>query len=236
GPASALVTDRAGFADTVDREIAARHTVTLNSDRVREALEGPQSAIVLVDDIDAGLRVVDAYAAEHLEVQTRNSAADAARVRNAGAIFVGAYSPVPLGDYAAGSNHVLPTSGTARHSSGLSVQTFLRGIHVVDYDEAALKEIAPAVVTLADAERLPAHGEAVRARFADLPADGATGAAERPDAGAGQGPTPPARDSGSRTCRCARTSGAAATTVRPNSTSRCSSTPTRTRTRPAGRW
>ena len=184
--ASVLVTDSAGFADTVDREIAARHTVTLNSDRVREALEGPQSAIVLVDDIDAGLRVVDAYAAEHLEVQTRNSAADAARVRNAGAIFVGAYSPVPLGDYAAGSNHVLPTSGTARHSSGLSVQTFLRGIHVVDYDEAALKEIAPAVVTLADAERLPAHGEAVRARFADLPADGATGAAERPDAGEGQ--------------------------------------------------
>ena len=168
--ASVLVTDSESFADSVDAEIAVRYEVTLNADRVREALEGPQSAIVLVDDIDAGLRVVDAYAAEHLEVQTRNSAADAARVRNAGAIFVGAYSPVPLGDYAAGSNHVLPTSGTARHSSGLSVQTFLRGIHVVDYDEAALKEIAPTVIALADAERLPAHGEAIRARFEDLAA------------------------------------------------------------------
>jgi len=156
--ASVLVTHSETLADAVDREIESRYEVTLNSDRVREALEGPQSGIVLVDDIEAGLRVVDAYAAEHLEVQTRN----------AGAIFVGAYSPVPLGDYAAGSNHVLPTSGTARHSSGLSVQTFLRGIHVVDYDQAALKEIAPTVVALADAERLPAHGEAVRARFEDL--------------------------------------------------------------------
>ena len=168
--ASVLVTDSETFADAVDREIEARYDVTLNSERVREALEGPQSGIVLVDDIDAGLKVVDAYAAEHLEVQTRDSAADAARVRNAGAVFVGAYSPVPLGDYAAGSNHVLPTSGTARHSSGLSVQTFLRGIHIVDYDQAALKEIAPTVVALADAERLPAHGEAVRARFEDLAA------------------------------------------------------------------
>ncbi|MET3859743.1 histidinol dehydrogenase [Dietzia sp. 2505] len=169
--ASVLVTDSVQLADAVAREVEARYTVTLNADRVREALEGPQSGIVLVDDIDAGLRVVDAYAAEHLEVQTRDSAADAARVRNAGAIFVGAYSPVPLGDYAAGSNHVLPTSGTARHSSGLSVQTFLRGIHVIDYDRAALKEIAPTVVALADAERLPAHGEAVRARFEDLTAE-----------------------------------------------------------------
>ena len=169
--ASVLVTDSEQLADAVAREVEARYTVTLNSGRVRDALEGPQSGIVLVDDIDAGLRVVDAYAAEHLEVQTRDSAADAARVRNAGAIFVGAYSPVPLGDYAAGSNHVLPTSGTARHSSGLSVQTFLRGIHVIDYDRAALKEIAPTVVALADAEGLPAHGEAVRARFEDLTAE-----------------------------------------------------------------
>ena len=170
--ASVLVTDSVPLADAVDREVEARYGVTLNSDRVREALEGPQSGIVLVDDVDAGLRVVDAYAAEHLEVQTRDAAADAARVRNAGAIFVGSYSPVPLGDYAAGSNHVLPTSGTARHSSGLSVQTFLRGIHVIDYDQAALKEIAPTVVALADAEGLPAHGEAVRARFEDLGAEG----------------------------------------------------------------
>ncbi len=168
--ASVLVTDSEQLADAVAHEVEARYTVTLHADRVRQALQGPQSGIVLVDTIEAGLRVVDAYAAEHLEVQTRNSAADAARVRNAGAIFVGAYSPVPLGDYAAGSNHVLPTSGTARHSSGLSVQTFLRGIHVIDYDQAALKEIAPTVVALADAEGLPAHGEAVRARFEDLAA------------------------------------------------------------------
>ena len=118
----------------------------------------------IVDDIDAGLAVVDAYAAEHLEVITADAAAVAARVRNAGAIFVGAHSPVSLGDYAAGSNHVLPTAGSARFASGLSVQSFLRGIHVVEYDAAALAEVAPHVVALADSEDLPAHGEAVRAR------------------------------------------------------------------------
>ena len=94
---------------------------------------------MLVDDLDAGLAVVDAYAAEHLEIQTRDARERAARVRNAGAIFVGPFAPVSLGDYCAGSNHVLPTGGCARHSSGLSVQSFLRGIHVVDYDEAALR-------------------------------------------------------------------------------------------------
>ena len=166
--ASVLVTDSEELAAAVDREVGERYTVTLNSDRVREALQGPQSGIVLVDDLDQGLRVVDAYAAEHLEIQTREASAVAARVRNAGAIFVGAFSPVPLGDYAAGSNHVLPTSGSARHSSGLGVHTFLRSVHVVEYDEAALKEVAPTVVALADAERLPAHGEAVRARFERL--------------------------------------------------------------------
>lgn len=170
--ASVLVTDSAELAGAVDREIEARYGVTLNHDRVRRALEGPQSGIVLVDDIEAGLRVVDAYAAEHLEVHTADAAAVADRVRNAGAIFVGAHSPVPLGDYSAGSNHVLPTSGTARHSSGLSTHTFLKGVHVVDYDEAALKGVAEDVVALADAERLPAHGEAIRARFEDLAAKG----------------------------------------------------------------
>lgn len=170
--ASVLVTDSERLADAVDREIEARYTRTLRHDLVERALTGEQSGIVLVDDIDAGLRVVDAYAAEHLEVQTRDAAAVAARVRNAGAIFVGAFSPVPLGDYAAGSNHVLPTAGTARHSSGLSVQTFLRGVHVVEYDEAALKEVGPHVIALADAEHLPAHGEAIRSRFEDLTAEG----------------------------------------------------------------
>ena len=134
---------------------------------VTEALEGTQSRIVLVDDVDAGLDVVNAYAAEHLEIQTRDASDVAARVRNAGAVFVGPHSPVSLGDYAAGSNHVLPTAGCACHSSGLSVQSFLRGIHVVDYDEPALRGVARHVVTLAQAEDLPAHGEAVTARFGD---------------------------------------------------------------------
>lgn len=115
--------------------------------------------------VEDGLRVVDAYAAEHLEIQTADARAVAARVRNAGAVFVGPYAPVSLGDYCAGSNHVLPTGGYARHSSGLSVQSFLRGMHVVDYSEQALREVAGKVVALANAEDLPAHGEAVTARF-----------------------------------------------------------------------
>ena len=109
--------------------------------RVTAALTGRQSAIVLVDHLDAGIATVNAYAAEHLEIQTADASDVAARIRSAGAIFVGPYSPVSLGDYCAGSNHVLPTAGCARHSSGLSVQTFLRGIHVVDYNEAALKDV-----------------------------------------------------------------------------------------------
>ena len=138
---------------------------TKHAVRITAALTGPQSGTVLVADLDAGLAVVDAYAAEHLEIQTRDAADWAARVRNAGAIFVGAYSPVSLGDYCAGSNHVLPTGGCARHSGGLSVQTFLRGIHVIAYDEAALREVAGHVVTLAEVEDLPAHGQAVTVRF-----------------------------------------------------------------------
>ena len=124
----------------------------------------PSPGIVLVDDLDAGLRVVDAYAAEHLEIQTRDAREVGARVRNAGAIFVGAWSPVSLGDYCAGSNHVLPTGGCARHSSGLSVQSFLRGIHVVEYDQQALAEVAGHIDALAGAEDLPAHAAAVRVR------------------------------------------------------------------------
>ena len=117
---------------------------------------------------NAAIRVADAYAAEHLEIHTENAREGAERITNAGAIFVGEHSPVPLGDYSAGSNHVLPTSGTARHSSGLSTHTFLKSVHLIDYDEAALKDIADTVVTLADAEQLPAHGEAIRARFENL--------------------------------------------------------------------
>ncbi|MGW0158762.1 histidinol dehydrogenase [Mycobacterium sp. NPDC003323] len=163
--ASVLVTDSVDLADAADAETRAQLETTVHRERVTTALTGRQSAIVLVDDVDAGIKVVNAYAAEHLEIQTEQAAAVAGRIRSAGAIFVGAWSPVSLGDYCAGSNHVLPTAGCARHSSGLSVQTFLRGIHVVEYDEAALKDVAGHVITLSKAENLPAHGEAVRRRF-----------------------------------------------------------------------
>jgi histidinol dehydrogenase len=163
--ASVLVTTSPALADAVDAELATRVAATKHSERVSEALRGRQSGTVLVSTVDDGLRVVDAYAAEHLEIQTADARAVAARVRNAGAVFVGPYAPVSLGDYCAGSNHVLPTGGFARHSSGLSVQSFLRGIHVIDYSSAALREVADKVVALANAEDLPAHGEAVTARF-----------------------------------------------------------------------
>jgi histidinol dehydrogenase len=163
--ASVLVTTSDKLADATDVEVAAQVATTLHRERVTTALNGKQSAIVLVDDLEAGVRVVNAYAAEHLEIQTDDASELADRIRSAGAIFVGPWSPVSLGDYCAGSNHVLPTAGCARHSSGLSVQTFLRGIHVVDYTEAALKDVAGNVITLAKAENLPAHGEAVRRRF-----------------------------------------------------------------------
>jgi histidinol dehydrogenase len=163
--ASVLVTDSPDLAVAVEGELAAQVKRTKHTDRITEALAGRQSGIVLVDDLDAGLRVVDAYAAEHLEIQTADAHTVAARVRNAGAIFIGPHSPVSLGDYLAGSNHVLPTGGCACHSGGLSVQTFLRGIHVVDYDETALAEATKRVVTLAEAEDLPAHGAALKARY-----------------------------------------------------------------------
>ncbi|WP_214317940.1 histidinol dehydrogenase [Nonomuraea sediminis] len=163
--AAVLVTDSLELAEAVERELPGQVAATKHSERITEALSGRQSGIVLVDSIDDGVKVVDAYAAEHLEIQTADAAAVAARIRNAGAIFVGPYAPVSLGDYLAGSNHVLPTGGCACHSSGLSVQTFLRGIHVVDYTREALAEAAAHVSVLADAEDLPAHGAAIRARF-----------------------------------------------------------------------
>ncbi|SON63317.1 Histidinol dehydrogenase [Mycobacterium simulans] len=163
--ASVLVTHSPDLADATDTELSAQLQTTVHRERVTAALSGRQSAIILVDDLDAGVKVVNAYAAEHLEIQTADAAQVAGRIRSAGAIFVGPWSPVSLGDYCAGSNHVLPTAGCARHSSGLSVQTFLRGIHVVDYTEAALKDLSGHVITLAKAEDLPAHGEAVRRRF-----------------------------------------------------------------------
>ncbi|GAB3302218.1 histidinol dehydrogenase [Epidermidibacterium keratini] len=162
---SVLVTPSEELAAAVDAALARLVPQAKHAERIEVALRGSQSGTVLVDDIEQGLKVVDAYAAEHLEIQTADAPAVAARVRNAGCIFVGAYSPVSLGDYCAGSNHVLPTGGFARHSSGLSVQSFLRGVHVVDYDEQALADTEPYVTALADAEDLPAHGAAVRIRF-----------------------------------------------------------------------
>ena len=163
--ASVLVTDSEVFADAVDHELDTLVAATKHVERVRAALTGQQSGVVLVADLEQGLRVVDAYAAEHVEIQTRDAAGVAARVRNAGAVFVGPWSPVSLGDYCAGSNHVLPTGGCARHSGGLSVQSFLRGIHIVEYDRPALQDAAAHVEALAAAEDLPAHAAAVRARF-----------------------------------------------------------------------
>lgn len=163
--AAVLVTDSPALADAVEDELGKQVAVAKHSVRITEALSGRQSGIVLVDGVDQGLDVVNGYAAEHLEIITADAPAVAARVRNAGAVFVGAYAPVSLGDYAAGSNHVLPTGGCACHSSGLSVQSFLRGIHVVDYTRDALAGAAPHVVALAEAEDLPAHGAAVQARF-----------------------------------------------------------------------
>ncbi len=165
--AAVLVTDDPNLADRVDAEVARLLAETKHVERITEALSGTQSAIVLVEDLEQGLAVADAYAAEHLEIQTRDAREWALRVRNAGAVFVGPYAPVSLGDYCAGSNHVLPTAGSARHSSGLSVQTFLRGVHIVEYDEKALRDVAPHVLALSDAEDLPAHGAAIQARLDD---------------------------------------------------------------------
>ncbi|HZE48106.1 MAG TPA: histidinol dehydrogenase [Jatrophihabitantaceae bacterium] len=163
--ASVLVTDSVALADAVDVEIERQVGLTKHVERITAALTGEQSATVLVRDVDQGLAVVDAYAAEHLEVITADPRAIAERVHNAGCIFVGPHAPVSLGDYCAGSNHVLPTGCTARHASGLSVQSFLKGVHLVEYTHEALVEVAPHVLALAAAEDLPAHGAAVAARL-----------------------------------------------------------------------
>ena len=166
--AAVLITTSTNLAAQVTKELEIRVAATKHSKRISEALSGIQSAIVLVDSISQGLDVVNAYAAEHLEIQTINAAGDALKIRNAGAVFIGRYSPVSLGDYSAGSNHVLPTGGCACHSSGLSVQTFLRGIHYIEYNKEAFTELVPTVITLANSEDLPAHGEAMSARLENL--------------------------------------------------------------------
>ena len=160
-----LITTDPLLADYTDAELARQVAAARHRERIETAL-ACQSACVLVDSVDAALAVADAWAPEHLEIQVSGAAEVAARVRNAGAVFVGPYAPVSLGDYLAGSNHVLPTGGTARHSGGLSVLTFLRGIHVVDYDAAALAAVAPFIDALGGAEDLAAHVNAVRVRLA----------------------------------------------------------------------
>lgn len=162
--ASVLVTDSVALADDVDAALDRQVSTTRHTDRITTALTGKQSGTVVVDDLDQALTVVNAYAAEHLEIHCRDADSWAARVRNAGAIFVGDFSPVSLGDYCAGSNHVLPTAGCACHSSGLSVRSFLKAVHVVTYNRSALDEVATHVINLAEAEDLPGHADAIRVR------------------------------------------------------------------------
>jgi histidinol dehydrogenase len=177
--ASVLVTDSLRLADDVEAELDKQVHLSRHTERIIAALSGQQSATVLVDDLEDGLAVVNAYAPEHLEVHTADAADVASRVFNAGAVFVGAFAPVSLGDYCAGSNHVLPTGASASHSSGLSVRAFRKAVHVVDYSRTALAHVADHVVALAEAEDLPAHGAAVRARF-DSRTDRSTGPPRSP--------------------------------------------------------
>ncbi len=162
--ASVLITDSARLAAEVQTELGAQLAGQKHSARIEAALTGNQSAVVLVRDIEQGIDVANAYAAEHLEIQTRDAAADAARIHNAGAIFVGAYAPVSLGDYSAGSTHVLPTAACSCHSSGLLVSSFLKQVHIVDYSRDALLEIAGSVEAFAHAEDLPGHAAAISVR------------------------------------------------------------------------
>jgi histidinol dehydrogenase len=162
--ASVLITPSARLAEAVVAEVERQVATQRHEERIRTALTGPQSAVVLVRDLDQAVAVADAYAAEHLEIQTADARAVAARIRNAGAIFVGDYSPVSLGDYSAGSTHVLPTAGCACHSSGLTVRSFVRTVHVIDYSADALLAIADGVERFALAEDLPGHAAAVTVR------------------------------------------------------------------------
>ncbi|MCG7427116.1 histidinol dehydrogenase [Helcobacillus sp. ACRRO] len=165
--ASVLITDSPDLIDSVRAELDRQVPQARHAERITEALRGPQSAAVLVDDIDAAVAVANAYGAEHLEIHTERAREAASRITNAGAVFVGEYSPVSLGDYAAGSNHVLPTGGSSRFSSGLGVHTFLRAIHEITYTREALAASREAAETLAQAEDLPAHGRAIAIRFED---------------------------------------------------------------------
>jgi histidinol dehydrogenase len=163
--AAVLVTDSEGLISAVNVEIERQVAVTANRDRVLAALAGQQSSYVLVSDMDHAVAIANLYGAEHLSIQTGDSAALGEGISSAGAIFLGPYSPVSLGDYLAGSNHVLPTGGQARFSSGLGVHSFLKAQQLIDYDQAALSEVANSVIAIANQEGLQAHGDAVKTRI-----------------------------------------------------------------------
>ena len=163
--AAILVTDSPDLLDAVEAELVKQVALTKHKQRITTALSSVQSALVLTSDIAQAVDVANAYAAEHLEIQTEDAGSVARDIINAGAIFLGRFTPVSLGDYSAGSNHVLPTGGCACHSSGLSVQTFLKGVNVINYSQSAFNEIAQDVITLANAENLPAHGSAISIRL-----------------------------------------------------------------------
>ena len=162
--ASVLITDSPELSDLVAVELGSQVAATKHRERIRTALTGQQSAVLLVRDLDQAVDVADAYAAEHLEIQTRDAGKVAARINNAGAIFVGDFSPVSLGDYSAGSTHVLPTAGCACHGSGLTVRSFMRTVHVIDYSVQALSDIADGIERFALAEDLPGHAAAITVR------------------------------------------------------------------------
>ena len=163
--AAVLITDSEEFAQKVMDSLAELVVNTSNKDRVLAAFSGQQSAVVLVDDLNQAAEIANFYATEHLELQTASNDELLGKISNAGAIFIGDFSPVSLGDYLAGSNHVLPTGGQARFGSGLGVHTFLRPQQVINYSESALSEVANNVVAIADSEGLQAHGDAIRIRF-----------------------------------------------------------------------
>lgn len=162
--ASVLITDSQLLIQSVEKELEVQIAATKHAKRVKEALQGPQSGYLLVDDIPAAIEVANAYGAEHLEIQCRGAMDVAEQIVNAGAIFVGPYSPVPLGDYLAGSNHVLPTGGSARFTSGLSVMVFLKSMQMIEYSAPATASLIDPLIALAQAEDLPAHGQSLEYR------------------------------------------------------------------------
>ena len=171
---SVLITDSEEIATKTQESLNRRVPRTKHAERVATSLTGRQSGIILTDGLDQSIDAANAYAAEHLEIQTADADAVVGRIRNAGAIFRGPYSPVPLGDYMSGSNHVLPTSGTARFAAGLGVHTFMKPVEVIEYDKEGLKALAARINTFAVSEDLPGHGECVLTRFVADPYDKAT--------------------------------------------------------------